>query len=63
MPSAPSAAATSAKPRVGSTSSPLIASAIGTGNTPLAGRTLRGRVAATIFAGEVVHSLEGVGAL
>ena len=32
-------------------------------NTPLAGRTLRGRVAATIFAGELVHSLEGVGAL
>ena len=32
-------------------------------NTPLTGRTLRGRVLATVFAGEVVHSLEGVGAL
>ena len=32
-------------------------------NTPLAGRTLRGRVVATVFAGEIVHSLEGVGAL
>ncbi len=28
-------------------------------NTPLAGRELRGRIVATIFAGELVHSLEG----
>jgi dihydroorotase len=32
-------------------------------NTPLTGRTLRGRVVATVFAGSAVHSLEGVGAL
>ena len=32
-------------------------------NTPLAGRTLRGRVVSTIFGGEVVHALEGVAAL
>jgi dihydroorotase len=29
-------------------------------NTPLAGRTLRGRVVATVFDGRVVHALEGV---
>jgi dihydroorotase len=29
-------------------------------NTPLAGRTLRGRVVATVFDGHVVHALEGV---
>ena len=32
-------------------------------NTPLAGRTLRGRVVATVYGGEVVHALEGVAAL
>ena len=32
-------------------------------NTPLAGRTLRGRVVATVYGGKVVHSLEGVAAL
>ena len=32
-------------------------------NTPLAGRTLRGRVVATVYNGEVVHALEGVAAL
>jgi dihydroorotase len=30
-------------------------------NTPLLGLTLRGRVVATVYAGEVVHALEGVG--
>ncbi len=29
-------------------------------NTPLGGMTLRGRVVATIYGGEVVHQLEGV---
>jgi dihydroorotase len=32
-------------------------------NTPLAGRTLRGRVVATVYGGEVVHRLEGVATL
>ena len=32
-------------------------------NTPLAGRTLRGRVVATVAGGRVVHQLEGVAAL
>ena len=31
-------------------------------NTPLAGRTLQGAVVATVYAGDVVHALEGVGA-
>jgi len=31
-------------------------------STPLAGRTLRGAVVATVYAGEVVHALEGTGA-
>ena len=31
-------------------------------NTPLAGRRLRGQVVATVYVGEVVHALEGVGA-
>jgi dihydroorotase len=30
-------------------------------NTPLAGRTLKGAVVATIYGGEVVHALEGAG--
>ncbi len=30
-------------------------------NTPLAGRTLTGAIVATVYAGEVVHALEGVG--
>lgn len=30
-------------------------------NTPLAGRTLKGAVVATIYGGDVVHSLEGAG--
>jgi dihydroorotase len=30
-------------------------------NTPLLGRTLRGQVVATVYGGEVVYSLEGVG--
>ena len=30
-------------------------------NTPLLGRTLRGQAVATVYAGEVVHALEGVG--
>jgi dihydroorotase len=30
-------------------------------NTPLLGQTLRGQVVATVYAGEVVHTLEGVG--
>ncbi len=29
-------------------------------NTPIAGRTLRGRVVATVLGGRVVHALEGV---
>ena len=29
-------------------------------NTPLAGRHLRGRVAATVYGGRVVHALAGV---
>ena len=32
-------------------------------NTPLAGRTLRGRVVATVYGGEVAHALERVTAL
>ena len=32
-------------------------------NTPLVGRTLRGRVVATVYGGDVVHALEGVAAL
>ncbi len=32
-------------------------------NTPIDGRTLRGRAVATIYGGDVVHSLEGVAAL
>ena len=32
-------------------------------NTPLAGRTLRGRVVATVAGGRVVHRLQTVGAL
>ena len=32
-------------------------------NTPLAGRTLRGRVVATVYGGAVVHRLDGVAAL
>ena len=32
-------------------------------NTPLAGRSLRGRVAATVFAGRLVHRLDAVGVL
>jgi dihydroorotase len=30
-------------------------------NTPLAGRTLKGRVVATVYGGKVVHALEGLG--
>ena len=30
-------------------------------NTPLTGRTLKGRVVATIYGGKVVHALEGLG--
>jgi dihydroorotase len=30
-------------------------------NTPLAGRTLKGAIVATVYAGEVVHALEGAG--
>jgi dihydroorotase len=28
-------------------------------NTPLLGQTLRGQVVATVYAGQVVHALEG----